>query len=303
MDFTVTQNQQSRLDLFLKEALQCSRKQVKKTIDAGLASVNQRKVIIASWELQPGDKVSVTDSIDPTQLQALAEQYFLKVLHEDDDILVVEKESGIPCESLGNALKPSMPEIIKAYLKRANPKHPHHVVISLHRLDQPTSGVMVYGKSPRAKALLEDFKFHRIDRRYLALVEGKVAQSQGRIEAPLMKLPHAKGAKMKVVSEGEGGKKAVSEYLVLQRYPNHTLLRVTLRTGRTHQVRAHLAWLGHPIVGDSRYGKSQSIQNNFLGLHASELELTHPVTHQKMRFRSKEPKRLLDWVERQYKNL
>jgi 23S rRNA pseudouridine1911/1915/1917 synthase len=288
-----------RLDLFLKDAAQISRKEVKRLIDAGRVSVNQRKVIIASWELKKGDRVFIREEKDNIPTPEAAKNYFLKVLFEDEDLLIVEKEAGIACESSPTALKPSLPEIIYQYLKRAHPKMSHPFVLNLHRLDQPTSGVMVYGKSKSALPLLEDFKRHRIQRRYVALVEGVIKKDQGRIDLPLAKTPHAKGKKVAPAS-GKEGREAITEYRILQRYPRHTLIEADLKTGRTHQVRAHLAHLGHPVVGDSLYGKSETSPRPHvaLALHASELGLIHPVSHKKMIFRSKPPKQFRNLVER-----
>jgi 23S rRNA pseudouridine1911/1915/1917 synthase len=287
-----------RLDLFLKEAMGISRKQVKKLLDAGRVSVNDRKVIIASWELEKGDRVSLQEGEDSIPLGEAAKNYFLKVLFEDEHLLVVEKEAGIACEGTPTSLKPSLPEIVYQYLKRAHPMLTHPFVLNLHRLDRPTSGVMVYGKSKAALPLLEDFKRHRIRRRYLALVEGVVKKEGGRIDVPLTKSPSAKGRKMHP-ARGEEGKEAITEYRVLQRYRDRTLLEVELKTGRTHQVRAHLAHLGHPVVGDSLYGAGfKAPASSTLALHACELSFNHPVTHKKMVFRSKPPRRFRDLVDK-----
>lgn len=291
-----------RLDLFLKDATQLSRKEAKRLLDAGKVFVNQRKVIIASWDLELGDEVSLQGDEDSTPFREAAKNYFLKVVHEDDDIIVVEKDSGVPSEPTATALKPDLPEIIYQYLKRAHPHFTHPNVVKLHRLDQATSGLMVYGKSTKALPLLTDFKNHNILRSYLALVEGKVKKDHGQIDFPLIKLAQKRGEKMKVGKLIDGAKPAVTDYRVLQRYPQHTLLQVYLQTGRTHQVRAHLAYLGHPIVGDFVYGKNP--KNKSLGtmaLHSHELGFTHPVTKKKVKFKSKPPKHFRSIIDLQVK--
>jgi len=291
-----------RLDLFLKEGAQISRKKAKKLIDEGRIRVNGRKVIIASWELNKGDRIRLADENDNTSLREAAKNYFLKVVFEDEDLLVVEKPAGIPSEETKSSLKPSLPEIVYQYLKRAHPHLTHPFVLKLHRLDQPTSGLMVYGKSQKAMPLLEDFKRHRLQRRYTALVEGKIKKDQGRIEVPLVKIPEAKGQKVRPGKKGEG-KSAVTDYRVLQRYGNQTLVELDLKTGRTHQVRAHLAYLGHPVVGDSLYGVNKNTSPSRLALHASELGFVHPVTHKKMRFHSKPPKEFQGMIGRELKKI
>ncbi len=281
-----------RLDLFLKEACQISRKEAKKLLDAGKVLVNQLKVIIASWELKKGDQIALLGEKDITPQSESAKNYFLKVYHEDEHLIVVEKDAGIACETTPIALKPSLPEIIYQYLKRAHPNFSHPFVLNLHRLDQQTSGVMVYGKSKSSTPLLEAFKKHQIQRRYLAIVEGNVKKDQGKVDVSLLKKPHAIGRKM-FPTEDKDAKKAFTEYRVLQRYQDKTLLEVILKTGRTHQVRAHLAYLGHPVVGDSIYGKSNKGVRSYapaLALHAAEISFIHPVSKKKMSFKSKPPK-------------
>lgn len=283
----------------MKGALQISRKEVKRQIDGGKVLVNGNKVIIASWELSRGDEITVREESPFPLSPEVTENYFLKVVHEDEELLVVEKEAGIPSEKSPTSLKPSLPEIVYQYLKRAHPQFTHPYVLSLHRLDVPTSGLMVYGKSKKALPLLEDFKKHRIGRRYLALVEGQVKLAEGKVDAPLVKHARAKGKKMEIGS-GTEGRRAITHYRVIQRHPHCTLLEVDLETGRTHQVRAHLAWLGHPVVGDTMYGKVVGRNLTSLGLHASELKLIHPVTKKKLHFRSQPSKRFRQLIEKAF---
>ncbi len=286
-----------RLDLFLKEVAKTSRKQVKRWLDEGRVSVNGRKVIIASWELKKSEEVRVEGGVEAGLQSEAAKNYFLKVIYEDETVLVVEKDAGILSEATPASLKPALPEIVYQYLKRAHPQITHPYLLKLHRLDRETSGLMVYGKSKAAESLLKDFKEHRIQRRYLALVEGKVMKEQGKIEIPLVKNSHAKGKKMTPGSVEAGAKEARTEYYLLQRYPHHSLLRVELKTGRTHQVRAHLAAIGHPIVGDSVYGKNTT-PSSAIALHAAELGFFHPTLHKKMIFKSKPPKKFVEWTEK-----
>jgi len=279
-----------RLDLFLKDLAGLSRKEIKRQIDAGRVSVNGRKVVIASWELQKKDQITLQDEKDNTAAPASVKNYFLKVIFEDETLLVVEKETGIACERSPLDYKPSLPEIVYEYLKRAHPTHTHPFVLPIHRLDRGTSGVMVYGKSKAAEGLLNDFKQHSIHRTYVALVEGVMKTNIGAIRASLTKTPSAKGKKMHIATDDKG-KSAVTEYEVIQKHAGQTLVRLNLKTGRTHQIRAHLAHIGHPVVGDEMYGKKQKDRSSGrLALHATELGFIHPVTHKKVLFRSKLPK-------------
>lgn len=292
--FTVQQNQAGmRLDLFLTQALPSSRKKAKALLDAGRVQVGTKKVIIASWELKEGDKVQVLEKAAGTGQRL---QRYLKIHYEDADLLVVEKPAGVACEKSPQVLTSTLVDDINDYLRRAHPEKPYPYVGLMHRLDRSTSGLMVYTLNKRANRLAKDFKEHRLTRRYLALVEGTGLPEQGRIEKGLKK--DASGKKMLTVRSKAPTHRALTEYLVRQRFKNHTLVEATLHTGKTHQVRVHLASLGHPVVGDRLYGSKTKAPRHFL--HACYLELRHPVGGEKLKFRSGLPKDFKQYVEKLY---
>jgi len=166
-----------RLDLYLKDRLpEGSRKAAKRLLDAGRVRVNGRKIIIASWQLKRDDKVAIVAESEPA---ADVSQFFLKVVFEDDAILVVDKDAGIPCEESAQSLKPSLVQIINAYLMKKGPPGARPYLGLLHRLDADTSGLMIYAKKKTANRLSAQFKDHSIERRYWALVQGQVDKEQG----------------------------------------------------------------------------------------------------------------------------
>jgi 23S rRNA pseudouridine1911/1915/1917 synthase len=268
---------------------------VKELLDAGRVFVGGRKVIIASWKVELGDKIQIQDS---HAVSLSRRERYLKVYFEDQDLLVVEKPPGVACEKSPQVLTSTLVDDINDYLRRAHPDLTYPYVGLMHRLDRETSGVMVYTLSKRANSLAEQFRRHSVGRRYLALVKGKIKNNEGRIESGILKDPASQGRKMKVVPLRRGfqAHRSRTHFRVVERYPNSTLVEARLETGKTHQVRVHLASLGHPIIGDKIYGGT--VGSKRLALHAAFLEFRHPVTHKKMTFRSEPPKDFQNLMER-----
>lgn len=285
-----------RLDRNLQVLTGLSRKKVKSLLDQGKVYVNGRKVIIASWEIKKGDLIEIREEEAPP---IKADEFFLKVIHEDKDLIVVEKDAGIPCESSPISTRPTLVAIINAYLKRRYTHLEHFYLGLVHRLDRETSGLMVYTKTKEANRISQQFKRHTIERKYVAVVEGQIESEGGTIDSHLKKsdlLP--KGQKVALATEA-AGMKATTVFRVLERYTNATLVEVRLNTGRTHQIRVHMASIGHPVVGDRIYG-SEAPRIHFprQALHASFLGFIHPVTGKKMEFESELPRDLRRLVDR-----
>ncbi|MFQ5933911.1 MAG: RluA family pseudouridine synthase [Dehalococcoidia bacterium] len=261
----------SRLDKFLAGRYpDLSRSYIQKLIADGYVTVNGNAAR-SSLEVKAGDSISVT--VPPTPAQHLAPQSIpLSIVYEDSDVMVVDKLAGLSTHpgpgnrdhTLANALlahRPLLSEI-------GDPERPGIV----HRLDKDTSGLLMVAKTNQAlQELTRQFKSRSVAKRYTALVKGQMESEEGVIEAPLGRSPrHRK--KMSVVGNGKG---AVTRYKVLQRLDGYTLLEVSPETGRTHQIRVHLAAIGHPVVGDNTYGsRHPSLGRQFL--HASRLGFRLP---------------------------
>lgn len=276
-----------RLDQFLAQAARVSRKKAKAWIDAGRVFLGERKVIIASWQVQAQETWTHHGA---GEVPLPRRRRYLKVYYEDPYLLVVEKPPGVACERTAQTLTSTLVDDINDYLTRAHPEVPFHYVGLMHRLDRETSGLMVYTLRKEANPLSEQFKRHSVGRRYLAMVEGRVAKAEGKIESVLVKDVAGGGKKMKALpgrAAGEG-RPAITHYRVVERYPQATLVEATLETGRTHQVRVHLASLGHPVIGDKLYGSKKPAGRHLL--HAAYLEFRHPVTGKKLKFHSKPPR-------------
>jgi 23S rRNA pseudouridine1911/1915/1917 synthase len=286
-NFQVTEKEQDlRLDQFLSDKLGISRKKVKQLIDAGRVFMGPRKIIIASWQLQKGDRIEIKAS----GMGSLPRRdRYLKIYYEDPDLLVIEKPPGVACERTAQTLTSTVVDDVNDYLRRSHPEIKYPYVGLMHRLDRETSGLMVYTLSKRANVLAEQFKRHSIGRSYLVLVEGNLKKDEGRIDLGLVKDLEARGRKMKALtSKGiPKASRAVTHFRVVERYGKATLVEARLETGKTHQVRAHFASLGHPVVGDRLYGSKLHAPRQVL--HAAYLEFQHPLTHKKLKFHSTPP--------------
>ncbi len=292
-----------RVDRVLQTMTGLSRKKVKSLLDQGRIAINDRKVVIASWQVKKGDRIEIQEEDTPP---ISADQYFLKVVHEDKDIIVVEKDAGISCETSAVATRPSLVAIINAYFKRKYTFLKHHYLGLVHRLDRETSGLMVYSKTKDANKISQQFKRHAIERKYLAVVEGPVKSEGGTIDSYLKKSDLLSGGKKVTLSTQDSGMKAVTLFRVLERYPQATLVEIQLNTGRTHQIRVHMASIGHPVIGDKIYRagikglskETPAVAFPRQALHASFLGFHHPVTGEKMEFESELPRDMRKLVDR-----
>jgi 23S rRNA pseudouridine1911/1915/1917 synthase len=283
---------EDRLDSYVcRRHPQLSRSQVQRLIAAGNITVNGRTAK-PGLRLAVGDEIEVT--IPPTPPQELKPEAIpLKIIYEDDDLLVVDKPAGItvhpapghPGHTLVNAILAHFPHLADI----GDSLRPGVV----HRLDKDTSGVMLVAKNAKAQAnLSKQFKSHSVTKAYLALVKGKLEPEEGVIEADIGRDPRHR-QRMAVVAQG---REARTDYRVVEYLGNYTLLEVMPETGRTHQIRVHLAAIGFPVVGDKVYGvKSEYLTRQFL--HASLLGFKLPASGEYVEFESELPEDLKQALE------
>lgn len=280
----------SRLDKWLTRRMpEFSRGQIKYLLNCGEVLVNHRRVFIAGWELKPNDAVEVRLPAGPKFLKEKGAQKRgapLNIIYEDKDIIVINKPSGVLTEPKSDSPHGHLLGMIRGHLKKRYREAGGTYVKLVHRLDKDTTGLIVAAKSKVGERLEDQFRDHKIERSYLAIVEGAVEQERGKIDFPIEKGSFEGGKKVRI-AEGEG-KQALTFYEVKERYPAATLLEVRVATGRTHQVRLHLAKIGHPLVGDAIYGAGQ-ISFKRHALHANRLAFSHPRSGKKMRFELKPP--------------
>jgi len=271
-----------RFDHALARSLpQFSRTRLKAWIEAGRVTLDGA-IVAPDRTVNGGERVVVTPAADPRSTAHAAEAIALTIVHEDAAIIVIDKPAGLVVHpgsgnwqgTMMNALLHHEPSL--AALPRAG---------IVHRLDKDTSGLMVVAKTLAAQTdLVRQLAAHTVKREYLAVANGDVARG-GTVDAPVGRHP-TRRTKMAVVATG---KPARTHYSVVERFGVATFLRCVLETGRTHQIRVHLASLGHPLLGDPAYGKHSAVPFARQALHATMLSLVHPVTRQSCTWESAVP--------------
>lgn len=269
-----------RLDVYLTAKLNKTRSAVKKLIDDGMITVNG-KTEKAGKVVKCGDEISATLP-DPVPLDLTPENLPLDIVYQDEDVAVINKAQGVTVHA-GNGTHGST--LVNALLYHLDSLSGINGVIRpgiVHRIDKDTSGLLVVAKNDAAHLSLSDqIKNKTCARIYYALVEGVVKTDKGEIETYIGRSD--KNRTMMAVTDH--GRKAITDYEVVKRYSAYTLMRFSLKTGRTHQIRVHCKYMGHPIVGDPVYGyKTQKFKLNGQLLHAAELAFNHPRTGERMTF-------------------
>jgi len=291
-----------RIDVFLAEKITGrSRSYIQKLIKDGLVSVDGQKVK-SNFKVKPGYLIDVTIP-PPKEISLQPEPMELDIVYEDDDIVVVNKPQGLVVHpapgnysgTLVNALLYSCDELseIGGVIRPG----------IVHRLDKDTSGLLVVAKNDAAhRSLAQQIKDRTLKRVYWCIVEKNIREDRGVINAPIGR--HPTNRKKMAVLNLPTAKPAITHFRVLERFGQYTLVEARLETGRTHQIRVHMAYIGHPVVGDSVYGsRKQKFDLKGQALHARKLGLIHPSTGEYMEFEAPLPRyfeRLLDILRRNY---
>ncbi len=290
-----------RLDVYLKEKLGFSRSQIERLIEEGFVRV-QDKTVKPSHRVRPGEKIEVI--IPEREVEGLIpEDIPLEIIYKDVDIVVINKPPylpvypgpGHPSRTVLNGL------LYHVGISSALPGGPLRPGV-VHRLDKDTSGVMVFALSERAYyRLVEIFKKRELKRRYLCLACGDIVKNEGIISMPIGRAVHDR---KKFSVRTRAGKEAITHYKVIERFRVATFLEVFLRTGRTHQIRVHLASTGHPVCGDKTYGRKTFVEFDDKRLkfprqmlHAESLGFRHPVTGEELEFHSEIPEDMKEAIE------
>lgn len=266
-----------RLDRVLADRFpDLSRAQLQRLIRSGAITVNDT-VVRPACRLAPGDLITVTFPEEPT---VRPEPFPLDIVYEDEHLLVVNKPAGMVVHPAARMVSGTLVNALLAHCPQVADVGGSDRAGIVHRLDRETSGLIVVAKNPEAHAALQrQFKRRLVRKTYVALVEGQVQPREGIIEVPIGRDPKDR-TRMAV---SRTGRPAVTQYRVVEIFPQYTLLEVRPHTGRTHQIRVHLAWLGYPVVGDRVYGRRrQTLMPDRHFLHARDLAFTHPVTGEKL---------------------
>ena len=281
---------EERIDKYLAEELGISRSTVKKMIDEGFVLVNGKEVK-ASLILSEADELFVKDGFIK-EASFEAEDIPINIVYEDDDLLVINKKSGMVVHPGNGNTSGTLVNALMHYTKNLSKKEAFRPGI-VHRIDKDTSGLMLVAKNDKAHDILaEGFKNKTIKREYIALVCGVIGEDSGVIDAPIGR--DTKDRKKMCVTS-ENSKKAVTHFKVLKRYEDYTLLKLILDTGRTHQIRVHMKYIGHPVYNDPVYGKAYNDFGQFL--HSASIDFEQPTTHEHLHFECDVPKEFQDFLD------
>jgi len=293
-------NEGERIDAFLASHVEgWSRARLQRLIEEADVLVNGR-VVKSSYKLRLNDEIEV-ELTPPPSTSFAPENIPLNVVYEDDELIVVNKPAGIVVHPAAGVMSGTLANALAFHFQQLSTSGGVVRPGIVHRLDKGTSGLMVVAKTETAhEDLADQFRDREIFKSYVALVHGRVEKRIGQIDQPIAR-DRGNRTRMAVV---RGGRPSLSIYRVRKRFERFTLLNVELKTGRTHQIRVHLAWLKHPVVGDEAYGtgRDKTIPDHQLRsaianlgrqfLHAEQLGFRHPRTKEELRFNAPVPPEL-----------
>ena len=275
-----------RADVALAALLEVTRSNMQKLLEEGRA-VKGTKVLKSNYKAKKGDEIIVTLP-EPQPLDVQPENIPLDIIYEDDDVVGVNKARGMVVHPAAGNYSGTLVNALLYHCKNLSGINGVIRPGIVHRLDKDTSGIMICAKNDAAHiSLSEQIQAKTAKRTYLAVVRGNVKTDSGVIETMIAR---DKNDRKKMAVVKEDGRIAITEYEVLERFGKYTIVRCKLRTGRTHQIRVHMEYLGYPLVGDPKYSPMKtpfSIQGQ--ALHSQTLEFTHPRTGERMCFEAPLP--------------
>jgi 23S rRNA pseudouridine1911/1915/1917 synthase len=283
-----------RLDSFLHERLpQFSRSRLQSWIKSGLVLVNGA-MARTSYLLRGQESVSVTPGELPP-LRAEAEELPLRILYEDDDVVAIDKPAGMVVHAGAGHIKGTLVNALLHHFGSLSSVNGDLRPGIVHRLDRDTSGVLVAARTDAAhQALAHQFQTRQVEKVYLALVHGLPRPAQGRITSPISR---DRIRRTRMSTRSGTGRPALTDYRVIEEFEKMSLLEVRIGTGRTHQIRVHLASLGHPVFGDRLYGAPAAPGLNRFFLHAHRLRFLSPSTGEPIAIESELPAELSEYLD------
>ena len=281
-----------RLDKFLAENTDYSRSLILKMLKEDYVLVNG-KVEKPSYKVSIDDEIEIKDGfVKETKVEA--KRMDLDIVYEDDDIMIINKPSGVVVHPGNGNYDNTLVNGLMYYADNLSDGYEEYRPGIVHRIDKDTSGLIIIAKNNKAQEILgECFKKHSIKREYIALVHGVLESDSALIDAPIGR-DETSRKMMKVTSKNS--KSAITHVKVLKRYKNFTLVKCILETGRTHQIRVHMKYIGHPIFNDPIYSKDKCTDFGQY-LHSYSMEFTHPITGKKMYFECPLPKEFQDTLD------
>ena len=293
---TITENEAGqRADVVLAAMLELTRSNMQKLLDEGRA-VKGTKVIKSNYKVKLGDEIIVTLP-EPQPLDVQPENIPLDIIYEDEDVVVVNKARGMVVHPAAGNYSGTLVNALLYHCKNLSGINGVIRPGIVHRLDKDTSGIMICAKNDAAHvSLSEQIQSKTAQRTYLAVVRGNIKTDSGVIETQIAR---DKDDRKKMAVVKEGGRNAITEYEVVERFGKYTIVKCKLKTGRTHQIRVHMEYLGYPLVGDPKYSPMKTpFSINGQALHSLTLAFDHPRTGERMEFEAKLPEDLHKIVTR-----
>lgn len=268
-----------RIDKFLNELIEdATRSYIQKIIDNGLVEIQGKKVTKSGNKLK-GNEIIIINIPEDEVLDLIAEDIAIDILYEDSDIVVINKAPNLVVHPAHGNYTGTLVNALLYHIKDLSTINGVIRPGIVHRLDKDTSGVIVVAKNDEAHGKLSEmFKEKTLEKTYVCITKGIFKEKEGRVETLIGRDPRDR-KKMAVVNEN--GKIAISNYKVIDEGKNSSLVMVRIETGRTHQIRVHMKYLNHPIVGDTTYGNGSDVANRQM-LHAYKLKFTHPTKNTEM---------------------
>lgn len=269
-----------RIDSFLAKKMDLTRTRVQQLIKDEMIKVNEKKVK-SSYKLEENDVVIVVIPEVET-VEILPENIDINIVYEDEHIAVIDKQAGLVVHPAQGHYSGTLVNAIMYHIKDLSGINGELRPGIVHRLDKDTSGLVIIAKNDKAhNELARMFSEKEVKKTYVTITKGKINKIKGKIVTQIGRDKNDR-KKMAVVSVLNGGKNAITNYKVIKQNEKFSFVEVNIETGRTHQIRVHMKYLGYPILGDSTYGRADSEKRQML--HAHKLEFLHPITKEKMNF-------------------
>lgn len=281
-----------RIDKYLGQTTDYSRSTIQKMIEAGFIKVNDKN-IKSNFILKEGDKITIDESFIK-EIDIKPEDIKLDIVYEDKDLIVINKPSGMVVHPGNGNSEHTLVNALMGYTNDLSDGSSEFRPGIVHRIDKDTSGLMIVAKTNKAHELLaEGFKNKTITREYLALAIGELQSDKATIDAPIGR---DKNDRKKMCVTDENSKHAITHLEVLKRYKGYTLIKLKLETGRTHQIRVHMKYIGYPIYNDPVYTNHKCSEFGQF-LHSYSLDFIHPITNEHLHFECELPKEFQEFLD------
>lgn len=291
LNYIVKDHVDERLDKYLSKISTISRVEIQKLISLGQIKVNNQVITLNKFKIQKGDEIQILSRIN-NDITLKAENIDIPIIYEDDYLLVINKPNNMVVHPAPGNYQGTLVNALLFHFKKLSNVNGELRLGIVHRLDKQTTGLLLVAKdNDTHNFLAKQLKDHSITREYIAIVDGIIANDITHIDLPIGR---NKTHRQKMSVRYDDSKKAITHVFIEKQLPQHTVVRCKLETGRTHQIRVHLEYIKHPVIGDTKYGKKLDDFGQYL--HAEKLSFMHP-NGKKMTFHAPLPKEFIDKIK------